>query len=208
MPANTKFTITDNGRIVYRSTGKAAPSNYFIDGGTVYKEAKNSVGRVKVGTVATATLKAKEVKRIERAQKSKVMRTRYVPQRSKVKVGRKQRSVLADLKGARTVAAVRRKTVQTKLIATNDQVRNLETAVHNMALNVEKADRELYLKIQKMEGSKLYQMYNENDLIFEVYFDYGDVSQTSDGNRGGKVTRENAAFLVSQYEKRYGEIKI
>jgi len=48
----TKFVQASDGRIVSKATGRAAPSNYFVIGNTVYKPANNSVGRLKVGTIS------------------------------------------------------------------------------------------------------------------------------------------------------------
>ncbi len=48
----TKFVQASDGRIVSKATGRAAPSNYFVIGTTVYKPANNSVGRLKVGTIS------------------------------------------------------------------------------------------------------------------------------------------------------------
>ena len=48
----TKFVQASDGRIVSKATGRAAPSNYFVIGHTVYKPANNSVGRLKVGTIS------------------------------------------------------------------------------------------------------------------------------------------------------------
>ena len=87
---------------------------------------------------------------------------------------------------------------------------NLDPAVFGkgvkmMALYIAERDSETYRKIQRMDNQKLAALYAENGkMIFEVYFEYGGISQTKQAAKGGERTAENARYLVSEYEKRYG----
>jgi len=69
---------------------------------------------------------------------------------------------------------------------------------------------EIAAKISKMDPEKLDALYQQNDLIFEVYFDYGGIESGEDGayhiDRGKKI--RDAQFLVSQYEKTFGKIAV
>lgn len=65
-------------------------------------------------------------------------------------------------------------------------------------------------KIKAMDPAKLDALYQQNDLIFEVYFDYGGIEKGEDGSytvdRQKKI--RDAQFLVSQYEKTFGKIAV
>lgn len=56
----TRFIQASDGRIVYKATGRAAPTEYFAIGNTVYKPADNAVGRLKIGTISKLSNAPKE----------------------------------------------------------------------------------------------------------------------------------------------------
>jgi len=72
-----KFSQGGDGRLYYRASGKAASPDLFVIGNTVYKPAANSVGRVKVGTVAKVTTRkqAAKIQRAEQRMQKRVRRT-------------------------------------------------------------------------------------------------------------------------------------
>lgn len=182
-----------------------------MQGNTVYKPANNSQGRVKVGTVARKTVKASERKTIQRAEARRTERRRYALKKEKAYSGR---SALSRLKSARQEAMRQMKhpkLIQKTLIPTQTAP-NFKKSVEKMAEYIRQQDPALYEKIQKMDAEKLLQLYEENDIIFEVYFDYGDINTVTDskgrqkGVSAGKETRTNAEFLVNAYESRFGTI--
>lgn len=69
-------------------------------------------------------------------------------------------------------------------------------------------DEERYNKLMKMDETKLAEMYRGNDLIFDVYFDYGGI--TEDPATGAYVADSSKVadvdYLITQYEKTYGKL--
>lgn len=67
-------------------------------------------------------------------------------------------------------------------------------------------DEERYNKLMQMDETKLAEMYRGNDLIFDVYFDYGGI--TEDPATGAYVADSSKVadvdYLIAQYEKTYG----
>jgi hypothetical protein len=60
----TKFAVAPSGLLVYRSTGKKAPSNYTIKNKTVYHKGR------KIGTVGRGTIKEqKNIAKIDKKRK-------------------------------------------------------------------------------------------------------------------------------------------
>lgn len=86
-----------------------------------------------------------------------------------------------------------------------DMVRGqqLKKGIESLALASDDISEEQLAKIQKMDPAKLDAMYQRNDLIFEVYFQY----QKSDEGELSNKSRD-ADFLIEQYERYYGEIVI
>lgn len=66
-------------------------------------------------------------------------------------------------------------------------------------------DAETMQKLENMDEDKLANLYNNNDFVFEVYFQYDTVIHTKDREiivtEGGK--QRDADFLIEQYEKVY-----
>lgn len=84
----------------------------------------------------------------------------------------------------------------------------LKNGIESMARKASQYDpsitNDMLAKLEKMDASKLDQMYQNNELIFEVYFNYG---KNADGSAdlGSKATDIN--FLIRQYEQTYGRIE-
>lgn len=222
---NTKFGLSPSGELVYRSNGNLAPADYFtktdVQGRqTVYRRVTDKktgdISERKVGTVAKSTLRKSEVKRIERAESRRVERKRYALERkdkSKVIPGR---SALQRIASARQEAMRQMKRPQLiqKRLTTQNNAEGFKHSVMKMSELIKDTEegRAIADKISRMDADKLLQMYEENDIIFEVYFDYGDISVTRDskgrekGIQAGKQTRTNAEFLVNAYESKFGAI--
>ena len=74
MASLTKFTIGPSGELVYKSTGKLAPSNYTFRKNTVYKVGADGVKR-RVGSLSRKLTKTQAAK-IAKAAKSRNARSR------------------------------------------------------------------------------------------------------------------------------------
>lgn len=74
-------------------------------------------------------------------------------------------------------------------------------------------DSELYYKLSNMDPNKLQAMYERNELIFEVAFNYGGASSDGAMDQRGFGANEvipgkaqELEFLVEQYERAFGPI--
>ena len=69
---------------------------------------------------------------------------------------------------------------------------------------------DVYAKLNAMDANKLDALYQNNDIIFEVYFDYGGIDKGENGanivDKGKKLS--DAKFLIDQYERTFGKIAI
>lgn len=65
-------------------------------------------------------------------------------------------------------------------------------------------------KLEAMDPTKLDALYQNNDIIFEVYFDYGGIDKGDNGanivDKGKKLS--DAQFLIDQYERTFGKIAL
>ena len=67
---------------------------------------------------------------------------------------------------------------------------------------------EQYYKIMSMEGEKLSALYQNNKMVFEVYYNYGGISKDSSGANVVDASKgKEAQFLIDQYEKFFGTIE-
>ena len=191
MVSFTRFGWNQYGQLVYRNTGRAAPAEYYVKGSTVYK------GTRKVGQIGKGT-----------AAQQKIMR------KAATAGGRKQSQIPGRFT-FENVRKARKQAVQTvgriqlqKPPRTANEIRNFGKSVKNMALLSVKEDPMLQAKINAMDNDKLMQLYDENEMIFDVYFDYGGVKDTQQGRSGNKETAKNAQALIDTYEAKYGKIPV
>ena len=67
---------------------------------------------------------------------------------------------------------------------------------------------EVAAKLEAMDPTKLDALYQNNDIIFEVYFDYGGIDKGDNGanivDKGKKLS--DAQFLIDQYERTFGAL--
>lgn len=124
-----------------------------------------------------------------------------------------KRSVLLNPSTAKKIARQR----QTRLIESDAVIESgvksrgeaLKEGIKGM-LDRAIIPEEIADKIKAMDAAKLDALYQQNDLIFEVYFDYGGIEKDEDGTY--RVDRQkkirDAQFLVSQYEKTFGKIAV
>ena len=191
MASFTKFGWNQYGELVYRNTGRAAPAEYYVKGSTVYK------GTRKVGQIGKGT--AAQQRTMRKAATAGGKKAAQIPGRFTFENVRKAR-----MKAVQTVGKVQ----LVKPPRTANEVRNFGRSVKNMALLSVKEDPTLQAKINAMDNDKLMQLYDENEMIFDVYFDYGGVKDTPQGRTGNKDTAKNAQALIDTYEAKYGTIPV
>lgn len=187
----TQFGWNQYGELVYRNTGRLAPSDYYVKGNTVYKGTRKQ-GQIGKGTKVQQTI-------IRKAATAGGRKQSQIPGRFTFENVRKARK-----QAVQTVGKVQ----LVKPPPTNNQIKNFGKSVKNMALLSIEENPALRQKIEMMDDAKLMQLYQENEMIFDVYFDYGGVKDTPEGRRGNKETAKNAQALIDTYEAKYGVIPV
>lgn len=210
MAKYTKFGLSSSGELVYRSTGKLAPSSYTVRGSTVYGTDGRKIGQIGKGT-------KKEQTTIRRAQTRRKEGPRPLYKSSKrvstISGKGKVRQIFDDIEKARRRA--KRRNVQgpvrpISMTFDNHQIENLGKSVRSMGKLSAGKDNVLRDKIDAMTDRNLADLYNDpnGELVFEVYFDYGAISATSRGVRPTQESRANAQLLVDAYERKFGHIPV
>lgn len=187
----TQFGWNQYGELVYRNTGRLAPADYYVKGNTVYKGTRKQ-GQIGKGTKAQQTI-------IRKAATAGGRKQSQIPGRFTFENVRKARK-----QAVKTVGKVQ----LVRPPPSANQIKNFGKSVKNMALLTIEDNPILQKKISKMDDAKLMQLYQDNEMIFDVYFDYGGVKDTSEGRRGNKETSKNAQSLIDTYEARYGVIPV
>lgn len=131
-----------------------------------------------------------------------------------IEVGDKTRKVLQNPKQA--MAAARAKTTRQLRLGgytgdrldaeTAKQAESLKNGIMGMAVRAN-FSQEIYDKLNAMDADKLRSMYDNNDLIFEVYFQYQGINREGSAwtvTQGAKD--RDALFLIEQYERLYGTL--
>lgn len=143
-----------------------------------------------------------------------------IPARKPVKRSSARKSVfmeetgrrgLLDPKAARAAARGR----QTRLIeegfdlsgADFERGDNLKDGILGLAKKSNRVDDETYAKLNRMDPEKLDVMYQQNKFVFDVYFNYSDVSTDETGALVyGPSKASDIDFLIEQYERAYGAL--
>ena len=169
----TKFTISPSGDLVYKSTGKLAPSNYIFRKNTVYKVGEDGVRR-RVGSLSRKLTRS-EAERIAKAERNrnrrKAAKTKQ-PRPSKPKKGRPK---------APAQTSQRRDTMQygedwdsfedSDFPEYSQDVREeFAQRVRDAALSV--APPWLQARIKALSTEALWQAWLQDQYIFETYFKY------------------------------------
>lgn len=201
-----KFGLSSSGELVYRSTGRLAPSSYTVRGSTVYGKDGRKVGQIGKGTKKEQTT----IRRASTRRKEGARPLYKTPK--KVDSGRRVRQVFDDIRKARRQA---KRNVQgpvrpRSLIFDPQQQKNLGTSVRSMAKLSAGDDYILKQKINAMTDANLTMLYNDpnGELIFEVYFDYGGIANTPKGLQATEESKKNAKLLVDAYERKFGPIAV
>ena len=184
------FGFNQYGELVYRKTGRAAPSTYTVRGNTVYGKDGRKIGNVGKGT---------------KAQQQTM--------RKAATAGGRKKAAISNRYSFNNIRKAREKALKTtgklQLVtpaATPKQKANFGKSVRNMAKLSIGQDPTLAQKINMMDDEKLWQLYQDQEMIFDVYFDYGGVSDTDRGRTGNKQTAANAQALIDSYEAKYGAL--
>ena len=171
MASLTKFTIGPSGELVYKSTGKLAPSNYTFRKNTVYKVGADGVKR-RVGSLSRKLTKTQAAK-IAKAAKS---RNRRAGKAAKPSQGKPRAPSVS--KPSASAAA------ESMAYGEDwDEITDTEFPEESQAMKEEFAARvrlaaasvappSLQAKIRALSTDAIYQAYTEDAFIFELYFRY------------------------------------
>ena len=160
----TKFTIGPSGELVYKSTGKLAPEGYTFRKNTVY--GKN--GR-RVGTLSRNLTKI-QAERIARAEQSRQRRTgRAAPEHPSQ--GRPRKPSQKAKAGSQKYGENWDEFEDTGFPEPEEAViEEFAQRVRDCALSV--APAALQKKIQALTSAAIWKAYQEDQYIFEIYFQY------------------------------------
>lgn len=159
----TKFTLSSSGELVYRSTGKRAPAGYTYRKNTVY----GKDGR-RIGSLARSITKT-EAKRIAHAEQSRQRRTgRTAP---KQPPQGKPRKPSQKAKASQKYGENWDEFEDTEFPQPEEAViEEFAQRVRDCALSV--APPALQKKIQALTSAAIWKAYQEDQYIFEIYFQY------------------------------------
>ncbi len=130
--------------------------------------------------------------------------------RSKVAVeSKKGRQVLIAPEITRAAARARTtnlikggyKTVKMQSVWQGKKGQGLKAGILGMAQTLQ-VDAETYAKLESMDPYKLARMYEDNDFIFEAFFQYEGINTTSQGvmvNEGAKA--DDVSLLIESYDR-------
>lgn len=189
----TKFGWNQYGELVYRNTGRAAPETYKVRGNTVYGNDGRKIGQIGKGTVR---------------QQQIIRKAATAGGRSKISIPGKTRFKFDHIRAARERAKKAGGLKLTTPKPSADQIDKFGKAVKRMANYSIITDPAIERKIQAMDNKKIMELYNDNEMIFDVYFDYGGIRDKGKGPQGNRETAANAQALIDVYEARYGPILI
>lgn len=172
MSSLTKFTIGPSGELVYKSTGKLAPSNYTFRKNTVYKVGADGVKR-RVGSLSRKLTKT-QASKIAKAAKSRNARARRASKPSQGKP--KAPSVSKPSASAAAAESMSYGEDWDEITDTEfpeeSQARKEEFANRVRAAAASVAPPSLQAKIRALTTEAIYQAYTEDAFIFELYFRY------------------------------------
>lgn len=156
----TKFTISPSGDLVYKSTGKLAPSDYKFRKNTVY----GPNGR-RIGTLSRKLTK-KDAARIASAERSRKARVRRTV--SKPRQGKPSRP---SRKATQAYGEDWEQFDETKFPEPSETaIAEFAQRVRNAASSV--APEWLKQRIRAFSTEAIWKAYQEDAYIFEIYFKY------------------------------------
>lgn len=171
MASLTKFTIGPSGELVYKSTGKLAPSNYTFRKNTVYKVGADGVKR-RVGSLSRKLTKTQAAK-IAKAAKS---RNRRAGKAAKPSQGKPRAPSVSKPSASAAAESMAYGEDWDEITDTEfpeeSEAKKEEFANRVRAAAISVAPESLKAKIQALSTEAIYQAYTEDAFIFELYFRY------------------------------------
>ena len=169
----TKFTISPSGDLVYKTTGKLAPSNYIFRKNTVYKVGEDGVRR-RVGSLSRKLTKT-EAERIAKAEKNrnrrKAAKAKQPKQPSKPSKGKPKAPSKTQRAGTMAYGEDWDAFEDSDFPDYGVDVKEeFAQRVRDAAMSV--APPWLQARIQALSTAALWQAYLEDQYIFETYFKY------------------------------------
>lgn len=166
----TKFTLSPSGDLVYKTTGKLAPSNYIFRKNTVYKVGEDGVRR-RVGSLSRKLTKG-EAERIAKAERSRNQRrAAKAKQPSRPSKGKPKAPSQTQRAGTMRYGEDWDSFEDSDFPEYTQGVKEeFAQRVRDAALSV--APPWLQARIQALSTDALWQAYLEDQYIFETYFKY------------------------------------
>ena len=202
MAKNTLFSLNSSGQLVYRYSGRKAPSYYWASNNTVYD---SRTGR-KAGTVSyTKKAKTKAKTSKKKTQKSKISTKtkKSASKQQKKKVTKKAASAAKKAGKAAVIPQAQDQTIDFSDLEnsefTDEEYQYPDEIIQAFAESVKTAMNRgipawLQIRIQKLDPYAIWNAYQLHQYVFDVYFTY---------NPDGSVkSADNAAhWLVSVVEQ-------
>ena len=172
MASLTKFTIGPSGELVYKKTGRLAPSNYTFRKNTVYKTGADGVKR-RVGSLSRKLTKG-EAEKIAKAEQNRKRRQTAANKKSRQKKPSQQKPRKPS---AKTAAATMTYGEDWEDFDDTEFPEQSQTVKEEFAQRVRDAAASvappaLQAKIKALTTEALWQGYQEDAYIFELYFRY------------------------------------
>ena len=173
MATLTKFTLGPSGELVYKKTGKLAPSNYTFRKNTVYKVGPDGVKR-RVGSLSRKLTKT-EASKIAKAEANRKRRQAQVNKQGRQKRPSRQKPKKPSAKkaaaGTMTYGEDWEDFDDTEFPDQSPAIKEeFAQRVRDAAASV--APPALQAKIKALTTEALWQGYQEDAYIFELYFRY------------------------------------
>ena len=161
--ALTKFTLSPSNELVYKSTGKLAPSDYTFRKNTVY----GPNGR-RVGTLSRKLTK-KEARKIANAERNRNKRKAAAQRKMQGQKPKQNKPKRPSKTGA--YGETWDETMTTQFPEREEAIiSELAKRVKDAAASV--APPSLQAKIRALSDRAIYKAYEEDQYIFELYFRY------------------------------------
>lgn len=168
MATLTKFTIGPSGELVYKSTGKLAPEGYTFRKNTVYGKNGRRVGTLSRNLTKTQAEKIAKAERNRNARRARAARkTGEMAKPSQDKPRKPSQKAKASQKYGENWDEFE----DTEFPQPEEAViEEFAQRVRDCALSV--APPALQKKIQALTSAAIWKAYQEDQYIFEIYFQY------------------------------------
>ena len=161
MASLTKFTLSPSNELVYKSTGKLAPSGYTFRKNTVYGPNGRRIGTLSRNLTKSQAKKIANAERSRNRRKAKAKAQGKPQKPSKGKPRKPSAAYGEDWDSSQTTEFPERE---------ETIISELAQRVKAAALSV--APPSLQQKIRNLSDRAIYKAYEEDQYIFELYFRY------------------------------------